>query len=206
MESKSYSADNKGLRHDEGKPEFHLIPSEALSELGRVYSFGAKKYAPYNWERGMAWSRCFNSLLRHLYAYWDGETDDPETGLNHMAHVAWNAIALLVYSLRGIGIDDRKASFLSAQQNKEASESTCEVERLKKSILGNELKGLVERPMPPVTNAFALAKRKDLGTMKLRSESNMRCYNCPNEALPHHSVCAECLGDAAEINDTSDFT
>ena len=123
MENDSYTADNGGLRHDEGKPEFHLLPSDALRELGRVYTFGAKKYAPYNWERGMLWSRCFNSLLRHLYAYWDGQKYDEETGLHHMAHVAWNAIALLVYSLRGIGIDDRKASLLSAQQNKEAASS-----------------------------------------------------------------------------------
>jgi hypothetical protein len=195
MESKSYSADNKGLRDDEGKPEFHLIPSEALSELGRVYSFGAKKYAPYNWERGMSWSRCFNSLLRHLFAYWDGEKNDPETGLNHMAHVTWNAIALLVYSLRGIGIDDRKASFLSAQQNKEASESTCEVERLKKSIFSPELKGLVDRDLPAVTNQFALAKRIDL---KEQQPRNMRCYNCPNDAMPHHAVCEKCYDEAAE--------
>lgn len=103
-------ADNQGLRYDEGKPEFHLIPADALRELGKVYTSGAKKYAPYNWERGMNWSRCYNSLLRHLYAFWEGEKHDAETGHHHMAHAAWNAIALLAYSVRGIGVDDRRST------------------------------------------------------------------------------------------------
>lgn len=99
--------DNKGLRYDDGKPEYHLLPMDGLQELGKVFTVGARKYAPRNWEKGMAWSRCYNSLMRHLFAFWNGEAKDPETGLHHMAHATWNAMALLVYSIRGIGVDDR---------------------------------------------------------------------------------------------------
>lgn len=130
IQDKTYSADNGGLRDDNGKTEFHLLPLDGITELGKVYTFGAKKYAPRNWERGMLWSRCYNSLLRHLYAYWGGERSDQETGLHHMAHVAWNAIALLVYSLRGVGVDDRcekkTVDALCELQNIEASESPAQ--------------------------------------------------------------------------------
>lgn len=120
MTKETKIADGKGLRYDQGKTEFHLIPRDGLSELAKVYMFGAKKYAPYNWERGMAWSRVYNSMLRHVYAYWDGETIDAETGLHHMAHAAWNAITLLVYSIRGVGEDDRKVAYLLKQKEAEA--------------------------------------------------------------------------------------
>ena len=125
------NSDNMGRRDDQGKPEFNLIPSDGLRELGRVFTFGAGKYAPYNWERGMAWSRCYNSLLRHLYAYWDGERNDPETGLHHMAHCAWNALALLVYSLRGVGIDDRKGSENSGSA---AGDVFCAPQKIPQSV------------------------------------------------------------------------
>lgn len=148
MKADNYIPDNKGVRYDEGKTQFHLLPSDGISELAKVYMFGARKYSAYNWERGMAWSRCFNSLLRHLYAYWDGEERDAETGLHHMAHAAWNALALLVYSLRGIGTDDRKASFLSAQQNHAAAELPigCAIP----VPYGMEIRDFAARELPPV--------------------------------------------------------
>ncbi len=83
----------------------------------------------------MAWSRCYNSLCRHLYVWWAGERYDEETGLPHLAHVAWNALALLTYELRGIGQDDRQAAKTDvreilqrhiARQNRDASELQLE--------------------------------------------------------------------------------
>lgn len=95
------------LRYDGGKPRYDLIPCEPMDELAKVYEFGARKYAARNWEKGMSWGRCFGSLMRHAWAFWRGETHDPETGLHHMAHVAWNAFALLCYDRRQRGTDDR---------------------------------------------------------------------------------------------------
>jgi hypothetical protein len=45
--------------------------------------------------------------MRHLSAWWQGEDKDPETGMSHMLHAAWNALTLVAYELRGIGEDDR---------------------------------------------------------------------------------------------------
>jgi len=100
-------ADGGGLRYDEGKPRVDLLPADALMELGRVYGAGAKKYGDHNWMRGMAWSKVLGPLLRHLFKWMVGHEVDEETGQRHIAMVAWNAIALLTYELRGVGTDDR---------------------------------------------------------------------------------------------------
>lgn len=101
-------ADNGGLRYNEGKARFDLIPPEALEALAAHYARGALKYADRNWERGMDWTRgCFASMERHAWAWMRGEDCDPETGTHHMIAVAWNAFALFTYAQRGIGADDR---------------------------------------------------------------------------------------------------
>ncbi len=95
------------LRYDADKPRWELLPPDALNALVQVYTVGAKKYADRNWERGMSFSRCFGSLMRHSWKWWSGEEWDEETKCHHLAHAAWNALALLAYVLRKVGIDDR---------------------------------------------------------------------------------------------------
>lgn len=95
------------LRFDSGKLRMDLLPPDAISELAKVYTFGAQKYADRNWEKGMSWSRVVASLLRHTFSWMAGETYDPESGIHHMAHVAWNALTLISYCLRNVGADDR---------------------------------------------------------------------------------------------------
>lgn len=100
-------ADGGGLRFNGGKRDFTLIPPDALAYLADLFTIGAKKYAPRNWERGMKYSNIMTSLERHWFAFKSGEDHDPESKLYHMVHVVWNAMALLTYQLRGIGEDDR---------------------------------------------------------------------------------------------------
>jgi hypothetical protein len=97
----------RALRYDAGKPRYELIPADALEELAKVYTAGAAKYADRNWEKGMSWSRCFGSLMRHAWKFWRGQTRDEETGCHHMAMAAWNCLALCAYHLRKVGTDDR---------------------------------------------------------------------------------------------------
>ena len=104
----SAPADGQGLRFDEGKSRVDLLPADALMEVGKVNAYGAAKYAPRNWERGMPWSKVVGPLLRHLFKWMMGENVDSESGQRHIAMVAWNALALLTYELRGIGTDDRQ--------------------------------------------------------------------------------------------------
>lgn len=96
------------IKHDYGKPKWSLMPWDAARQVVAVLTFGAQKYPPRNWEAGAAYSRYFDALQRHVTAWWAGETNDPETGLHHLAHAGCCMLFLLAYELRGIGKDDRK--------------------------------------------------------------------------------------------------
>jgi hypothetical protein len=100
-------ADGGGLRYNEGKPPLELIPPEMIWAVAEVLAYGAKKYAPRTFERGMSWSTVYACLFRHLLKWFQGEDRDAESGLSHLDHVLWNAMALVVYERRRIGTDDR---------------------------------------------------------------------------------------------------
>ncbi len=96
----------------------HPLPWEALQELGKLYRFGAEKYAdddagPYNFRRGYDWSLSYDSMLRHMMQWWNGETIDEESGLSHMAHAAWHALTLLLFEKNFPQLDDRHIGFPS---------------------------------------------------------------------------------------------
>ena len=86
---------------------FDLVPWDALWAVANVFGFGATKYAERNWERGYNWSASKGALDRHLALFWAGQDTDEESGLLHLAHVAWHALVLLAFQLRSAGMDDR---------------------------------------------------------------------------------------------------
>ena len=94
---------------------FSLIPPEFLWALAEHYGKGALKYADRNWEKGYKWSLTVDALGRHLNAWLMGETNDPDTGSNHLIAVAWHACALFIYQLRGLGTDDVRIKDQPAQ-------------------------------------------------------------------------------------------
>lgn len=83
-----------------------LIPTVALYELGKVLTFGAAKYDPHNWTKGIQHSRLFAATLRHLYSYKSGEKTDPESGLSHLSHALCNIVFLLWMSVNRPDLDD----------------------------------------------------------------------------------------------------
>lgn len=98
---------NVGTKYDAGKDPWHLVPYDAVGAIVKVLAFGAGKYAPRNWEKGMDWSRCFGALQRHLVSWWNKEGVDPETGYSHLWHAGCCIMFLIAFELRGIGTDDR---------------------------------------------------------------------------------------------------
>lgn len=96
------------MRFSKGKLPFRLVPWDAFVEVVKVYRMGCGKYAPRNWENGLSFDETFDSLQRHAVAWYLGEDYDEESGLHHMAHVAWNALALVAFTFRGrTELDDR---------------------------------------------------------------------------------------------------
>lgn len=96
-----------GVKYDQGKLRYDLIPPEAMDALAYVYTIGAAKYSDRNWELGMSWGRLFAALMRHAWAWARGEERDPVDGQLHMASVMWCAAALITYTARKVGVDDR---------------------------------------------------------------------------------------------------
>ena len=118
--------DNKaGRKYDVDKARYELIPPEFMEALAMLYAKGAEKYEPRNWELGMSWSRLFGAMMRHAWAWFRGERDDPETEIHHMVAVAWNAIALYTHEIRGIGDSDRP-SCKGAEAGEEKEEQPSE--------------------------------------------------------------------------------
>ena len=100
-------SNDSGVKFDAGKLPYHLIAPEVLESLAKVLDFGAKKYAPRNWENGMSWSRVFSALMRHMWSWFSGEDKDPETGFSHLEHAACCIMFLVAYEQRKVGTDDR---------------------------------------------------------------------------------------------------
>jgi len=92
--------------------EIGFLDPVALEMAGRVAGFGAQKYASFNFLKGYNWSLSYNALLRHLMAFMRGEDIDSESGMPHIAHAAWQALALCSFWQRNIGTDDRPPKFL----------------------------------------------------------------------------------------------
>ena len=98
---------NTGVKHDAKKLRYDLIPPEALEALVHVYTIGAAKYGDNNYLGGMNWSRLYASAMRHLQAFWQGTSVDPEDGQHPLASLAWCAFSLMAFENRGLGTDDR---------------------------------------------------------------------------------------------------
>lgn len=96
-------------KHDQEKTRLELLPPDALELAGRVLTFGARKYAAWNWAQGLDWSRLYGAALRHLNAWWGGEGKDPETGHSHLGHAICCLLFLAASEVRGLGRDDRWA-------------------------------------------------------------------------------------------------
>lgn len=83
-----------GARYNAGKARYDLIPIASLKPAADVFEYGAEKYAPMNWAKGMDWSVPIGCVLRHLAALQSGEKIDPESGKSHIGHILCNAIML----------------------------------------------------------------------------------------------------------------
>ncbi len=95
-------AHEPGAKLDEGKPELALLQdfANALREVGKVATFGAKKYSRGSWlQVPDGQYRYTGAMMRHFLDEADGPVDT-DSGCLHAAQVAWNALARLELMLR----------------------------------------------------------------------------------------------------------
>lgn len=89
-----------GIKYDDGKLEWHLLPIGAIEEVIKVLQYGSKKYGEGNWKKVEPFNkRYYNAMMRHLVAFYgddfsDGEEFD-ESGYRHIAHAVCCGLFLL---------------------------------------------------------------------------------------------------------------
>lgn len=91
-------ADGQGLRLNTGKAPLHLVAPSLNFAVARVMQYGAQKYAPWNWARGMQWSNCYDAAIGHLSSWWAGQDIDEESQQPHLALAAANLMILIEYA------------------------------------------------------------------------------------------------------------
>ena len=104
----------QALRYNQGKLQWSLIDFKSLEGLVKVLEMGAKKYDKHNWKKGMPITQVSESLMRHLFAFLNGEDTDSESGLSHISHVMCNAMFIEYIMREKPEFDDRYET-----QNKE---------------------------------------------------------------------------------------
>ena len=79
-----------------GKIPMHLWPSTATAMGSLALLYGARLYGRSNWrEAGVRASIYVSACQRHLAAWFEGEDNDPDSGLPHLGH-ALACLAILV--------------------------------------------------------------------------------------------------------------
>lgn len=123
---------------DTDKPRYDLIPPEGLYRLAMLYTRGAKKYEPRNWEKGQPCSVVLASLMRHVEKYRQGDRTE-----DHLAAVAWNAFALMTFEDR-VEKGELPASLLDAGASIKVREEHAAKTAYMDIVLNEMLKLLVE--------------------------------------------------------------
>lgn len=107
-----------GMKFDDLKARYDLVPPDALRAVAEVLTFGALKYEPDNWKKvDQAQRRYLASAMRHVEAFRRGEQRDPDSRLHHLAHAATCLLFILqllaeeshVPSFDSLSVQDRLA-------------------------------------------------------------------------------------------------
>lgn len=107
---------SEGTRYNQGKLRWRNFPLFLFEEVVAVGSKAEKhkdnpdgKYDTFNFLKGLKMNDTLDSLKRHLMKFESPyESDfDEESKLNHLAHVAWNALVALHFYKTRPDLDDR---------------------------------------------------------------------------------------------------
>ena len=90
------------------------ISGPVLYELGLAMFEGARKYRRHNYRvAGVRHSVYFDAAMRHLWAFWEGEDIDPDSGVHHLTKAIACMFVLRDSMLVGNDVDDRPPAYHS---------------------------------------------------------------------------------------------
>lgn len=101
-------SENPKDRIGQTKPPLHLIPPAAEVLEAVVMGLGARKYGAFNWRSAKVRATVYIAAAkRHLAQWLDGENNDAESGVSHLAHARACLGILLDAQVTGNMVDDR---------------------------------------------------------------------------------------------------
>ena len=95
-----------GTRFSAGKPgHWWCAPLLGLKLVAPVWTGGAKKYAPMDWQEGQSFTTLIDCAMRHMLdmLHYGPLARCKESGHYHAAHLVWNLLALLTFVEEGRG-------------------------------------------------------------------------------------------------------
>jgi hypothetical protein len=90
------------------KVPFSTVPAPVIAEIGLAMLEGARKYRRHNYRAiGVRASVYVDACMRHLTAWWEGESIDPDSGLSHLVKAAACLVVLRDAQILDKMVDDR---------------------------------------------------------------------------------------------------
>lgn len=90
------------------KAPMSTVSAAVMAELGVAMLEGAAKYGRHNYRAvGVRASVYYDATLRHLFAWWEGEDFDPDSGVSHITKAIASLVVLRDCMINGNVTDDR---------------------------------------------------------------------------------------------------
>lgn len=90
------------------KAPMSTVSAAVMAEVGVAMLEGAAKYGRHNYRAvGVRSSVYYDGTLRHLFAWWEGEDLDPDSGLSHVTKAITSLVVFRDAMLQGKVEDDR---------------------------------------------------------------------------------------------------
>jgi hypothetical protein len=85
------------MKSDKGKIRPSLVYYSFIKEICKVREYGIAKYGDKeDWRNTENYrERYIEAIFRHMYAYVDGEENEVESSLKHLAHAACDIMFLI---------------------------------------------------------------------------------------------------------------
>jgi len=97
-----------GKKYDTEKTRWDCVPMDVIEGIAKVMTYGAKKYNENpddpNWKKvDNGKHRYFAAMMRHYMQDLQGEVLDDESGLEHLDHFLFNAMAYVYFKKKEKG-------------------------------------------------------------------------------------------------------
>lgn len=77
-------------RYNQGKVQVREVDPSFILGLGEVLTASRQKYDEFNWAKPTKITTPYESMMRHIMAFQQGEDIDPDDGLHHLLKAATN--------------------------------------------------------------------------------------------------------------------